>query len=664
MSLLDDVSIVVTPNGYKAGELYAAIPIPTEGSELVVNSDFSSNTWWGLDSSWTISGGSANSNGTGTMYKGGILTIGKRYIVKVDVSAYTSGSLSYPNASYNIPSLIGTYTFDYVAVSQTISFTGTSFVGSIDNVSVKEYTSADMDVTRATAATRVDENGLVNYAEIITGSNIITDGDFPNGSTAWALNGWTISDNAANCSGITANMIQTISGSTNKTYSLTFTISNYVSGSVTPAFVGGYDDSLNYSSNGTFTEVISSASDTRFVFYGASFNGSIDNVSVKEVTRDNVPRIDYTGGGCPHILAEPQRTNLFEYSESFNNIEWSRSSVTVVDNSSQSPDGTNNASLMYPSSSGDFRYIHNSTIDSNSIYTISAFVKASGKNVVWFYINSGSQNGYIYYDLSDETTQVVPGSAGTPTATITSYGNDWYKISFTTGTAFAIGSGSGIGVSDAKGDPAVTANGTDGVLVWGLQLEAGSYATSYIPTSGSTVTRNKDIFSRDGIGSLINSTEGVLFVEMAALSNDGTFRIISLTDGGTTNRVSLIYNTLNNSIRVMVVSTSTVFDTSNSVTSTLDFHKIAIKWKLNDFAVWIDGVEVATDTSGNAPVGLDRIVFDVGNGTLDFYGKVKQLQVYNTSLSDEQLLQLTGESGTDFYESYAEMASALTYTIQ
>tara|TARA_R110002153_G_scaffold210950_1_gene363578 strand:- start:456 stop:1550 length:1095 start_codon:yes stop_codon:yes gene_type:complete len=115
------------------------------------------------------------------------------------------------------------------------------------------------------------------------GSNIVTDGDFPNGSTAWYLNGWTISDNTAHCSGINANLIQTISSSTNKTYSLTFTISNYVSGYVLPAFVGGSDYGTAYTANGTYTTIISSYSDTRFVFYAASFDGSLDDVSVKEI---------------------------------------------------------------------------------------------------------------------------------------------------------------------------------------------------------------------------------------------------------------------------------------------------------------------------------------------------------------------------------------------
>jgi hypothetical protein len=355
----------------------------------------------------------------------------------------------------------------------------------------------------------------------------------------------------------------------------------------------------------------------------------------------NVPRIDYTGGAGPHILLEPQRTNLFEYSESFNESEWSRSNVTVVDNSSQSPDGTNNASLLYPSSSGDYRYIHNSTTNSTSIYTISAFVKASGKNVVWVYINSSSQIGFIYYDLSDGTTQVVPGSAGTPTATIVSYGNDWYKISYTSGNAFVLGSGSGIGVCDAKGDPAVTANGTDGVLVWGLQLEAGSDATSYIPTSGTAVTRVVETCSQTGISNSINSTEGVLFVEMAALSNDSTYRSITISDGTSDNRIIIRYSNASNILQALCyISTGLSGLCQYTLTDETSFSKIAFKYKLNDFALWIDGTEVSTDSSGAVPVSLNTLEFSSTSAQY-LFAKVKQLQVFKTALTDAELTALT-----------------------
>ena len=172
-------------------------------------------------------------------------------------------------------------------------------------------------------------------------------------------------------------------------------------------------------------------------------------------------------------------------------------------------------------------------------------------------------------------------------------------------------------------------------------MEEGSYPTSYIKTSGSTVTRNQETYTKTGISDLINSEEGVLFAEMAALSNDGTIRYLSINDGTSNNRVTFLYYSSNTNIRVIVSSGGTnVMDKNSGVSSTLDFHKVAIKWKENDFAFWLDGVKVQTDTSGLAPIGLNTLSFDVA-GSGNFFGKVKQLQVFKTALSDSELATLT-----------------------
>jgi len=643
MSLLDDVSIVVTPNGYKAGELYAVIPVPTEGAEEVTNGDFATDTdWIKAPSGVTISGGSANFNSASDTYVyQDILTTTKTYKI-IFSGTINSGSLyiGENGVATNIYTA-GTYTNEvaYFTVASSVRFiirrTGTGTLdATIDNVSVKEYTSADMDVTRATAATRVDENGLVNYAEVIGGEEV-TNGDFATDSDWGEIYGGEIVSNqmVLDC-GVTANaytdQFNPIAYSIGKTYKITVEIVSNTTGvalSLYPATNAPITSTLTIGDiagthTATFTPNYTSGTGKRIVLRALSSTGTlvIDNVSVKEVTRDNVPRIDYTGGGCPHILAEPQRTNLIPYSSNFN--QWTNSGVTLTPNYGVSVDGTNNAT-RFKISAGSRGVIYNSVaVTVGQSYTISFYVKSlNGIQKIRIGADGGCVNpqGAETFNVNTEWQRI--------STTITSNYNPWnYYIDNVESGILCTG----------------TYLETD-ILIYGAQLEEGLYPTSLIPTNGEAggVTRNQDIFTRDGIGSLINSTEGVLFLEVAALSNDGTFRLISITDGSINNRVSFIYNTVSNSIRVMVVSTTIVFDTSNSVTSTLDFHKIAIKWKLNDFAVWIDGVEVATDTSGNAPVGLDRIVFNVGDGGLEYFGKVKQLQVYDTALTDVQLAALT-----------------------
>jgi hypothetical protein len=90
-----------------------------------------------------------------------------------------------------------------------------------------------------------------------------------------------------------------------------------------------------------------------------------------------------------------------------------------------------------------------------------------------------------------------------------------------------------------------------------------------------------------------------------------------------------------------------------------NYLKVAVKYKVNDFALWVNGVEVATDTSGLAPVGLSELSFDRGDAALPFYGKCKQLITFNEALSNEELADLTGQVNTSF----VQLANFYNYTI-
>ena len=132
-----------------------------------------------------------------------------------------------------------------------------------------------------------------------------------------------------------------------------------------------------------------------------------------------------------------------------------------------------------------------------------------------------------------------------------------------------------------------------------------------------------------------------MFAELSAFNNDVSYRYLGLTDGSAQNRVIILYYDSANTIRAILSSGGTkYFDDTYTVTDITDFHKIAIKWKVNDFALWIDGVERAHDTSGSAPIGLNTLALDQA-GTNNWFGKVKQLQVYESALTDDQIRKLT-----------------------
>ena len=352
MSLLDDVSIVVTPNGYKAGELYAVVPVPTEGAELVDNGTFLTNTsslWidWDnltlpLNSSQQDGYGILNAT-TGTCDARQDITVesGKTYLIeatlKEDVGGagrlYMSDGNNYSYAFGNFEATTTETTFkQYVVPTQTTirlyAYNSGSAKAYYKNVSVKEAltVSADMDVTRATAATRVDENGLVNYAEVIGGEEV-TCGDF---SCAVPTDYWTITQTTISAEeariittdGSYAGIVQSNVFEVGKTYLYSINVKS-ISGTL--QIRAGSGTEIDISTSGIKTGYIV-PTDTDLQIKRKSgvgaLDATIDSISVKEVTRDNVPRIDYTGGGCPHILAEPQRTNLVTYSEDFSNAYW------------------------------------------------------------------------------------------------------------------------------------------------------------------------------------------------------------------------------------------------------------------------------------------------------------------------------------------------------
>lgn len=678
MSLLDDVSIVVTPNGYKAGELYAVVPVPTEGSEEIATPDFSSSTGWSFTNSggsngWIINAGRAICDASATTPYRNLnstfsLVNGKSYRLIIDI-LQSSDNMQIVIGGTTLAETLPTGTnlnYEYFipeAVHSGGGFTiyaGSSDLQEIDNVSVKEYTSADMDVTRATAATRVDENGLVNYAEVVSTDNVILnpnmDNSIPLGTagSGWAQSGGIVEffDGGLKLTKLSTSSrvrAKTITNSSavlqpDTRYQFTYDIvsNNNVASDGTILYVSGALTSSIPNTVGSHIFNFTSGSNTNGIFqlYNNTNNSDItfDNTFVKEVTRDNVPRIDYTGGGCPHILAEPQRTNLITYSEDF--TQWGVGETVVVANQLTSPSGEITADKLNALNSINQQYISISpTVSSGSVYTLSCFAKKGEVDYIALVgLNPFTQS---FFDLNNGT---VLGNTAT-SSSIEDFGNGWYRCT-STFDADTTSKFSGIylsydGTSISNGSS--ISNG-EGVYIYGAQLEQGSYATSYIPTSGSTVTRNQDIFTRDGIGSLINSTEGVLFAEMAALSDDLTNRRITISDGVGNNDVGFRFNNSSNTIQVVSYINSSVIVNESYVLSDITvIKKYALKWALNNYALWVDGVEVITDISAiSFPADtLNTLNFGSATGSSPFFGKVKQLQVYNTALTDEQLTSLT-----------------------
>ena len=361
----------------------------------------------------------------------------------------------------------------------------------------------------------------------------------------------------------------------------------------------------------------------------------------------NLPRIDYTDG-CGSWLLEPQSTNYSTNSEQPSTWH-SSGGVTVTANAATSPEGIQNSSLVVNNASTGSRYSRNffDFSSGSGLHTVTTSYFIKYYNNQWvrlrsiFFNGSPANNVSTFFDVQNGVLGTVDANH---TAKIEDYGNGWYRCSITFDIDKSVDKNGYVHLEAMDGDNSITfaANG-QGFYAYGSQGEEFSFSTSYIPTNGAANTRLQDIANNSGNSSLINSTEGVLYAEIAALADDGTNRGIALSDGTTSNRVNILFGTGSNKIRTIVKSnSSTSFDEEYAVTSTLNYHKIAIKYKENDFALWIDGIERFTDTSGSSPIGLSKLAFNVGSvGNLNFYGKNKAVAVYKEALTDAELQSLT-----------------------
>ena len=363
---------------------------------------------------------------------------------------------------------------------------------------------------------------------------------------------------------------------------------------------------------------------------------------------------------CPHYLLEPARTNVVQYSKDFTQLS-SQSNVTISLNQIISPEGSLNASSFIDNSaSGVHRAftVYSSSIASGQLVSHSIFAKA--KEHKWFQLSTGGNTNdqWANFDLENG---IIGNSSSSANPIIENYGNGWYRcILFATTSANNASLAGLVTLTnnlDATSRSPSYSGSNKGVYVFGLQIEQGSYATSYIPTNGTAITRAAETANGSGDAATFNDSEGVLMAEISALADDLTFRLISLSDGTSNNRIYLGFNNTTNTIYlVSEVGGLTQVLITYAVTNITDFMKLAVKYKVNDYSLYFNGFEVATDTLGTVPIGLNSLQFNSGAGFSTFYGNTREVQYFDSALTDAQLETLTS------WTSLQEMITSQLYT--
>jgi hypothetical protein len=498
--------------------------------------------------------------------------------------------------------------------------------------------SGDLSVVRATTATRVNSAGLV---ELVPYNLFQYSEQFNNG--AWVKSNATITANAITAPNgtLTADLIDYTGTGTAFCYQTlnldagVYKFSVYLKGVVGQRVIlyieksGGttaaqscfltsewvrYELSITQASQSfvyvylLFGEYVDPTERGDFYAWGAQLNEGTLKDYQKTETRLNIPRLDYSNGTCPSLLVEPQRTNLIFPSNGDNSMSFNG---VFVANATTSPQGINNA-FSFDVNNNSNGGVTTTTINTSAQpYTFSAYLKGS--------VNG--QKVQLYGDLNGQIA-------------IFTLTTEWVRYTATfTGAGFqSIYLLNGSYLSPAQNDL---------YYGYGMQLEVGSYATSYIPTTSASVTRNADVISKTGISSLIGQTEGTIFVEANVQSGyDGNNLFITLSDGTSSNMIFI--NRVGGRAEYYIESGG-VMSAGFSMATILPngVHKLAVAYKQNDFVFYVDGVLINTDTSGNVPA-MSRI--NLGSyiaGSLPYNDGVKAAALWKTRLTNTQLAQLT-----------------------
>jgi len=382
-----------------------------------------------------------------------------------------------------------------------------------------------------------------------------------------------------------------------------------------------------------------------------------DADGVLKQVAENVSRISYLGGEG-HWLIEPQATNTATYSNDLSQgAIFSGSSVPSDENSTlslnqaTSPEGTTNA--MKLTCATDTNTIHqirieNVVVVSDNTNIISLFVK-KGSGVDFFAIAADSYDTNNIRAWFNVNTGVLGTQSNVADSTIEDYGDGWYRCSMAFKTTTNVSGTIGLIVTNADNTTQFNGNG-EFHYFFELQGETSSNdnatkPTSYIPASGSTVTRARDDFGLNTTldTSLINSTEGTFYAEMAALEDDGTDRAISLSDGTTTNTIWLRLRSGGQVQMGMLTQLGDNTFVNKNLTDYTNFFKIAVRFKTNDIALYVNGTQVGTNTSNPtfSANTLNKIKSTRGSNTDAFKGKIKCIAVFKEGLTDTELTCLT-----------------------
>lgn len=387
------------------------------------------------------------------------------------------------------------------------------------------------------------------------------------------------------------------------------------------------------------TKQYDSATDL-ITFSRASSATFLGSNGLLQTAANNVPRIEYDAtGAVKGLLIEEARTNLVDISNSFN--VWNRINTSVTASTETSPSGSADAFIVKPTvSSGTTWVFYLPMINTGVVSTISTFAKASGKP----FLTMSNSNGGVRYASFNLTTGAVGTVASGYTANMEDFGNGWYRCSVTTPTGF--NERAVFAVSDTDDGISSAVNGDDGILLYGAQIEAGAFLTSYIPTTGAAATRASDLAEIPTSAFGYNNDAGSVAVEFKSNKPSSLdYGAFVLSDGGVSNQILHFTSSADHRGGSINSGNVDVNIGAGSRGAPSELVKFAIGFSDNNFAASLNGATAVTDTSVTIPSGLSKLALGYYYATNPnsnlLNGHIKSIQYYPRQLTDTQLQELT-----------------------
>ena len=417
--------------------------------------------------------------------------------------------------------------------------------------------------------------------------------------------------------------------------------------------VGQFAIPVIYADNGTFymwgIQVEQRSSVTA---YNATTTSAITNYIPQLLTAPiNQPRFDFnpTTGESLGLLIEQSSTNLLTYSQDFSNAVWTKLSLngTLNVTGGIAIDGTQSANLWQENTTASTQRVMYQTVSATSgvNYTLTVYAKQyAGGAKRWLCVYpQTAASGYAVFDLTLGTVTLT-GGANYVSSSIAAAGNGFYRCSVTVVAASTASLNCNVYMQNTGSSAAAgyTGDGFSGIYIWGAQVEALAFPTSYIFTTSAQVTRASDNASMTGtnFSSWYNQAEGTLYAEASTVSN-GNACVYGIGDS-TSNIIRMFKQNGNQAVYQVVKDATFSANLGMATTWTSGYGKIASVYKTDDFATSYNGGTSVTDTSGAVPIVNTVLTIGIGAGVASLNGYIKKIAYYPIRVTNTQLQALTG----------------------